>query len=348
MSAKIAALVAAFLVALAVRGPASADDTLTVIGGSNPAAFFEVIDDVAEAGGYFKQQHLTVTKAYAGAASTCAQLVASGKGDVCSLSVEPLLQGYERGLRLQMFFARDPRYDYVIGVLPDSPIRTLADFRGKVLGETNVGSAVEPAVISMLQGAGLKRGDYTFVSTGSGPQGLSAFLNKKVDALAFPSVELQAYEVWANLKLRFFYHPILKDIGNVGFAATPAVIAAKGDALKRYCRAMAEAAIVIRENPTVAARDFLLVSGQKVTPDAVAQEARVLEESQADLAGVDPASKRIGALSLQGLGVYSTFFHDYGLASEVVPVASIATNQFIDYANDFDHQAFIAQAKQLR
>jgi NitT/TauT family transport system substrate-binding protein len=345
---RIAAALAALSALLWLPGPAFADDTLTVIGGSNPAAFFEVLDDVAEAGGYFKDEHLSVTKAYAGVASTCAQLVASGKADVCSLSVEPIIQGYEKGLRLQFFFDRDPRYDYVIGVLPDSPIKTLADFKGKVIGEVNAGSAVEPAVISMLQGAGLKRGGYTFVPTGSGPVGLSAFVGKKVDALAFPSVELQTYEVWANIKIRYFFHPILKDIGNVGFAATPAVIAAKSDLLKRYARAMVKAAIVIRENPAVAARDFLIVSGQKVTGDAVAQEARVLEVSQADFAGVDPASKRIGYMPLQGMAVYSKFLNDYGLTAQVVPVASIVTNQFIDYANDFDHEAFIAQAKKLR
>jgi NitT/TauT family transport system substrate-binding protein len=348
MRSTVAWALAALVAVCCLPGPAVADDTLTVIGGSNPGAFFEVIDDVAEAGGYFKEEHLTVTKAYSGAASTCAQLVSSGKADICSLSVEPVLQGWDKGIRLQFFFNRDPRYNYDIGVLPDSPIKTLADFKGKVIGEVNAGSAVEPAVISMLQGAGLKKGDYTFVPTGSGAQGLSVFLGKRVDAMAFPSPQLQAYEVMSGTKFRYFYHPLLRDIGNVGFAATPAVIAAKADLLKRYCRAMVKAAIVIRENPTVAARDFLIVSGQKVTPDAVAQEAQVLSVSQADLPGVNPASDRIGAMAPLGIGVYSKFFYDYGMTPSIVPASSIVTDQFIAYANDFDHQAFIAEAKKLR
>ena len=65
---------------------ARADDTLAVVGGSNAAAFFEVIDHVAQQGGFFKDEHLIVTKEYTGVASTCAQLVASGKGDICSLA----------------------------------------------------------------------------------------------------------------------------------------------------------------------------------------------------------------------------------------------------------------------
>jgi len=343
-----AVVVAALALALGLAAPARADDALTVIGGSNPAAFFEVLDDVAELGGFFKAEHLTVTKQYAGTASTCAQLVASGKGDVCSLSVEPILQGYEKGLRLQFFFGRDPRYDYVLGVLDDSPIRTLADFKGKVLGEISAGSAVEPVVLSMLQGAGLKKSDYTFVPIGTGAQGMAAFTGRRVDAAAFPSVELQTYHAWTNVKIRYFEHPILKDIGNVGYAATPATIASKADALKRYCRALVKAALLVRENTTLAARYFLQGAGLKVTPDAVAQEARVLDASQADLAGADPGNKRIGYMPPNGIAVYSRFLNDNGVTSQAAPAESVVTNQFIDYANDFDHRAIIAEAKAMR
>ncbi len=346
MRALAAALVWAF--ALGLTAAARADDALTVIGGSNPAAFFEVLDHVAERGGYFKAEHLVVTKQYAGTASTCAQLVASGKGDVCSLSIEPLLLGYEKGLRLQFFFGRDPRYDYVLGVLDDSPIRTLADFRGKVLGEINAGSAVEPVVLSMLQGAGLKKSDYTFVPIGTGAQGLAAFTGKRVDAAAFPSVELQTYHAWTNVKIRYFEHPILKDIGNVGYAATPATIAARADVLARYARALTEAALLVRANTTLAARYFLEGVGLKVTPESVAQEARVLDASQADLPGVDPANKRIGYMALHGIEVYSRFLNENGLTTQVAPAGAVVTNRLIAYANDFDHRAFIAKVKALR
>ena len=137
---------------------------------------------------------------------------------------------------------------------------------------------------------------------------MSAFTSKKIDGAAFPSVELQTYQVWGNLKIRYFYHPILSSVGNVGFAATPATIAAKGDVLKRYCRAMVKAALVIRENPAYAARLFLQGAGLKVTPDAIAQQARVLEVSQADLPGADPSSKRIGYLSPRAWKSIASFF----------------------------------------
>jgi hypothetical protein len=36
---------------------------------------------------------------------------------------------------------------------------------------------------------------------------------------------------------------------------------------------------------------------------------------------------------------------DYGLTSQVVPGDEIATDQFIGYANDFDHRPVIALAR---
>jgi NitT/TauT family transport system substrate-binding protein len=344
-----ARLIVGALLALAwLPRPALADDALTVIGGSNPAAFFEVLDHVAEQAGFFKEQHLTVNKQYAGNPSSCAQLVATGKGDICSLAFEPVLLGYQKGLHLQFFLSRDPRFEHVLGVLDDSPIKTLADFKGATLGEISVGSAAELGATSTLAGAGLKKSDYSFVAIGAGPQAAAALAAKKVDAAAFPYVELASYEAAAHLKFRYFWNPILKDIGDVGFAATPATIAAKGDLLARFSRAIVEAAILTRENPQLAARYFLEGAGIPVTADALANETQLLSLSQDQLPATDPTSKRIGAIPPVGMQVYINFLAANGLTSSVTPLSAVMTNAFVDYANDFDHRAFIAQVKAMR
>jgi hypothetical protein len=45
------------------------------------------------------------------------------------------------------------------------------------------------------------------------------------------------------------------------------------------------------------------------------------------------------------LGILSKAIFDNGATSTLVPASAIATSQFIDYANDFDHRAVIAAAK---
>ena len=97
------------VVALAAPRPAAADDTLTIISGGFPAAFPQVLGDVADKAGFYKAEHLIVDQQYTGGAATAAvQLVASGKGDIASVGTEPIIQGYEKGVRLMAFFSRDP------------------------------------------------------------------------------------------------------------------------------------------------------------------------------------------------------------------------------------------------
>jgi NitT/TauT family transport system substrate-binding protein len=332
---------------LGVPRPAAADDPLTLIGGSAATGFYEVLDDVAERAGFFKAEHLNVTIQYTGVAGIAAQLVAAGKGDVCSLAIEPIIQGYERGLHLEAFFSRDPVYDYALAVLDDSPVRTLADLKGATIGEISPGSPAEISTNSMLQGAGLNKSDVSYQVIGNGAQAITALTTHKVAAAAFPYPELLMYEAIAHIKFRYFHHPILKDVGNVAYAASPDTIANKPDLLRRFARAHVMAAILIRENPALAARYFLEGAGIKITDDALANETRLLSFAQDQLPGIDPTSKKIGYLSPRGLQIYSRFMADNGLTKSVVPISAVLTDQFIDYANDFDHEAFIAQVKRL-
>ena len=344
-----ALLLACALVALAVLPcpAAAADDKLVVIGGSSATGFFEVLDLVAEQAGFFKDEHLIIDKQYAGSSPVAAQLVAAGKGDIGSFALEPIMTGYDKGIKLVAFYSRDPHYFQVLAVLEGSPIKTLADFKGATIGEYTVGSSAEVAANAELLGAGLKRSDYNYIPIGNGTQAISALTQGKVQGAAFPYPELATYEAYAGLKFRYFWHPILKDIGDDAFVASPATLATKADAIKRFCRAITKAAILIRENPELGARDFVAGSGQKVTPEAIATQAKLLSLSQTMMAGYNPMSMQIGAMPIRDMQVFTKFMYDNGLTQQRVPAAAIVTNQFIQYANDFDHAAFITQAKKM-
>ena len=342
----IVALVAMVLGSAPAR--ARADDTLTVIGGSGPAAFYDVIDHVAERAGFYKEEHLIVNPLYANNPYTAAQIVATGKADICSLSMDPIFQGYDKGIRLQAFFLRDPQNQFVLAVLDSSPIKTLADFKGATLGEVSAGSPGETYANAMLAGAGLKKGDVSYIPIGFGAQELTAFVAKKVDGAIVPAPGVAFFEAEEHVKFRRFYHPILKDVGNTVYCATPATIAAKADQLSRFARATVKAAIFIRENPQVAARYFLQGAGIKITDDALQKQTRWLQLTQDHLPANDPTSTKIGYISPIGMGIYSAFLASSGATAQAVPVPAILTDQFIAYANDFDHKAFIARAKTMR
>jgi NitT/TauT family transport system substrate-binding protein len=329
------------IAALGATRPVLAADRLDVVSGSTIGGAFEVLGLVAERAGFYAQERLDVVTQYAGNAAIAAQLVAAGKADVCSVNIGPLLAGYEKGLRLTAFFSRDPHYLSVLAVLADSPIRTLADFKGATLGEYSVGSAAEIAANSELSGAGVARSDYTYIPIGSGAQAISAITSGKVAGVAFPYPELAQYQVVAGLKFRYFWHPILADIPNDAYAATPATIAAKGDVLVRFARASIKAGILIRENPRLAARYFLEGTGAPVTADALQRETRLLVLLRGHLPAADPYSRTIGELSPLNMDVFTRWSAANGLTAHVVPVAAVSTDRFIPAANAFDRRAFI-------
>jgi NitT/TauT family transport system substrate-binding protein len=344
----LAILTGAVLAFAWAPSPAQADDVLNVLGGSAAPTMLDVPDLVAQAAGFFKDEHLDVTKQFVGTAFTCTQLLATGKGDICSASMEPVISGYEKGVRLTFFYNRDPLYDYALAVLATSPIKTLGDFKGATLGEYTTGSAAEITANNQLSGAGLRKGDYSYIPVGGGAQGLLALTSGKVNGFAMPDAEMAMDSVIGNVKFRILRDPILSDVPNVGYMAAPATIAAKGDLLKRYARAMVKADLFVHYNPAVSARYFLQQSGQKVTDDSIAMITKEIEAYEQSLPAANPGSKRIGYFPVNGVAIYCNFMYQDGLAHVLVPAAELVTNQFIPYANDFDKKAFIAMAKAVK
>ncbi len=343
-----AVLVAIFALALGTGSPARADDTLRVV-----AAFpggIEVLENVALLAGLYKAEHLDVDKEYAGSASACAQLVATGKADVCAASMEPTILGYDKGIRMQTFFSRVNRYTYEIVTLADSPIHTMDDFKGKLIGTSSPGDTTEVVATNMLAGAGLKKGDYSFAPVGAGAQAMAALASHRVDALSTVFTDAIPQAAAAGVPIRQFRSPILESVRNSGFAATPATIASKGDLLARYARAIAKASVIIRENPDVAARYALaaLHNSAPVTPEALRREAGVLRAMKDSYAGADPMNPRIGSIHPTSVALYCQFFYNAGLTSALVPASAIMTNQFIAAANDFDHKAWLADVRRMR
>jgi NitT/TauT family transport system substrate-binding protein len=339
---------AAVALAGSLPRPARAADRLTIITGSLPTAFYEVTTYVADQGGFFKAQNLDVTVQYAGNPNIAAQLIASGKGDIGASAIEALIAGYEKGVRLQAFFMRSPKNSYTLGVLDDSPIKTLKDFKGALIGEYSLGSTAEDYVNPMLLGAGLHKSDFSYIPIGSGSQAIQALTSHRVAGAAFPYLELALYVVNAGQKYRYFFNPIEDSIPNTGYYASPQTLQAKADAIGRFSRALAQAAIFIRVNPQVAARYYLKGSQQTVTSDALAKEIQLLDIARDQLPGADPLSKRVGDVPLAGMAILARVMNESGRTIQLVPVSGFATDQFIAYANDFDHQALINRAKTMR
>jgi ABC-type nitrate/sulfonate/bicarbonate transport system substrate-binding protein len=124
-------------------------------------------------------------------------------------------------------------------------------------------------------------------------------------------------------------------------------MAAKGDQVKRFSRAIVKADLLIRYNPKAAARAILDALGK---PYGAAQLTRKIAEINAwqdYLPAGNPQGNRIGAITEPGIQTYINLMMDAGVITKRVAASDIVTDQFIAAANDFDHAAFEKYAKSL-
>jgi hypothetical protein len=66
-----------------------------------------------------------------------------------------------------------------------------------------------------------------------------------------------------------------------------------------------------------------------------------------DLPAADPNNKRIGAFSLTGLAAYIQLLKDAEVTKTTIPVSQVVTEEYIEFANDFDHKSVEKFAKSI-
>jgi NitT/TauT family transport system substrate-binding protein len=346
----LAGTVAASLCTAILLGqiPAAATDTLTVVLSGRTPALMNALNLVAEGAGFYRDERLTVSQLSVNGALEAVRTCSAGKGDICPIGIEPLITNYADGIRLKMFLSRARTFAYVIAVPEDSPIRQLSDLKGKTIGVHVLGAGASGVftTASALSAAGLKPTDYKLTAIGYENEAADALASGKVDAAAFPYYEFIPFLV-SGRKLRIFHHPAFEDMPNTGYAAAPSIIAAKGDGLKRFSRAIVKASLFIHYNAAVAARLLLAADGAPFTDADVQRKTAELSAWQKDLPAGDPESRRIGALPTSGVQDYIQLLRDAGVAKAAVPASEVVTNEFIDFANDFDRRALEKLAKSM-
>ncbi|HWA20807.1 MAG TPA: ABC transporter substrate-binding protein [Caulobacterales bacterium] len=329
-------------------GAAFAEETpLSVILGIKTPPLMNTLNLVAEGAGFYKEERLRVTTRLVDSPIEALRMCQRGEGDICPAAIEPLVDHYDDGIRMKMFLSRASKFGVVIAVLEDSPIKSLADLKGKSIGvHSAAGSAGTFTTQSALSAAGLKPADATMVTIGMDKEAMQAFTSRKVDAVGLPLYELVPFMV-AGVKMRVFRHPLVGDVPNGGYAAAPSVMAAKADALGHFARAIVKASLLIRYNPKAAARYMLTAQGKPFADKDVARNAAQLTAWEDELPASDPGSRQIGAVPQNGVQKYIQLLADSGVTKRVVPASEVVTDRFIAFANGFDRSAFERRAESM-
>jgi NitT/TauT family transport system substrate-binding protein len=140
--------------------------------------------DLAKALGYFDQEGLDVDLTYTKGGSEAATALASGSCDYSGNAIDHAIAAAERGKSLQMIvdFMNQPGIALMVRPADKDKFKTFADFKGKTIGVTSIGSATHVLALYMAKRAGLGKDDVKIVGVGGGATMISALAGNQVDA----------------------------------------------------------------------------------------------------------------------------------------------------------------------
>jgi NitT/TauT family transport system substrate-binding protein len=182
---RIGIIIAAF--GIAAASPAQAEDLLVTQYKNDPSG---APYGIALEKGFFKAHGLDVTGIISGAGggSSVRNAIASdlGYGDV---TAAPVIAAAEQGQDVKIVgMTSRSLADLVLIVMPDSPLKSPADLKGKKFGISNPKSLGEMMGVLVMEQAGLKQGDVQMTALGSLSGALTALENGVVDVTSIPVV----------------------------------------------------------------------------------------------------------------------------------------------------------------
>jgi NitT/TauT family transport system substrate-binding protein len=305
---------------------------------------------VAKYLGYYEQEGLDVQLLAVGGSNEVAIQLATGNGDVGAASPAQAVIGMQEGtsapLDLRYFYGAGYHNQWSISVPAASPVKTIAELRGKRIGVTALGSAGTTYGKAYIRSAGLDPDkDVTFIPIGAGAQAAAAIDQKLVDAIVFWDAAYARFEVSGIALRQLKLDEWMQRLPDISFLARNDVIRTKPKMVMGFARAIAKALDFTLANPRAA----VLITW-KLYPE---NRPAGVERELAIQGGLKISASRIaGYTSPATMDKHGLFFAEdwnnlnkFLLLNPPVPASRMFTNEFIDEVNAYDRAAIIHQAK---
>jgi NitT/TauT family transport system substrate-binding protein len=339
---------------------ARAADKVT-FGIPNPSGLSDTTAHLAlsETLGYFRQEGLEVEMINFKGSAVLLPQVTTKKVDIGWGGPDILITGKQPGrdiVPLRFFFnwLRSSVWEFV--VLDSSPIKGLADLKGKKVGVNFLSGGQIPQTKATLASAGLQVGrDVDLIATGYGPPAFLAITSGQVEALSLFEGQHVALEnrgtKLRRLKVPERYERLFSD----GFYAHDDTINSRGDVLTRFGRAVAKGIVACDANPEACIRALWKLHPEK-KPTAgnedkqLADSTRVLKARFARIMAFEPgAPRQFGQFPEAPWRDYLQTFKEVGqIANASVPLDQLYTNQFVAEFNRFNADEIRQQARSAK
>ena len=241
-------------------------------------------------------------------------------------------------------------------VLDSSPIKKLADLKGKKIGIGAIANANVPLTRAMLRDIGMElTKDYSFVPIGVGAPAFRAVTNGDADAYNTFDSNIATFET-TGVKLRTLEVPRkYRDLFSNGFVAHQDTLRDNPKLVIGFGRAFTKGVIVCEANPEFCVRNFWK-HNPTLKPTTMGDEAalkaglHVLQSRMKSYTYFPAGTKReFGTYPDSVWRDYVDILHAGGeLTSKDIDLKPIYSNKFVKDFNDFDTAEIQKKAKSLK
>jgi len=282
------------------------------------------------------------------------QMIATANVETSAISPAVFLPVYAKNPDIDITFPyiwlRQPHWS--VAVKPDSPIKSLAELKGKTVGIRNQGDTGYFGARAMFHEIGINPDkDVEWVSVGQGGPAGEAVYKGRVDAMAFWDGSFARIDI-AGFPLRHLPNtPGMQKLFGNGYAVRRSDLAQRRSLYVGFFRAMAKSTVFAYANTDLAIKmhwEIYPESKPKGKSEEVAlMEARKVIDSRKDkwFPGAWQTDKRLGGQTLEE---WQAQVHFAGLDGKVKDLNKIFTTDILDEVNKFDRKAIETKAKTMK
>ena len=280
----------------------------------------------------------------------CTKLVATGEIPFALPSAEPVLVIRPQGADVVFFYTAYQGNIYGFAVPEASPLKTIADLKGKKIGVIAMGSAGAIVARALVTDAGLDPvKDVSIVVAGEGGQTAAMLSGGQIDALSQFDTQYALVEN-AGVKLRYFPHPEIAKFPSNGFVALGDTLKTKRAQAVALARGYAMGTAFAIANPEAAIRILWEVYPQtkatgKDEATAMRDDIATLKARAKNWAYEPVGAKRWGDNVAENYTPFVAWLLKNGVIKQSIPFAEFVTNDLLDEINNFDSAAIAAEAK---
>lgn len=305
--------------------------------------------------GYFDQENIEVELVPLAGSSVIIPQLLGGQIHAAGASMEPLVIARQPGkqnfpLKFVYNYLRNSVWEFA--VTADSPVRTIADLKGKSIGVVSLGSGNVYTTRAILAASGVDPKSVNLQPVGFGGQAFQALKTNQIQALNLWESMHAALEVSGTPIRRLEMPKEFQGMSSHGFEVTDKLLKENPQLIARFGRAVSKGAVACTSNMTGCLQAFWKHYPEqkpKVGTEAeiLAKEMAIMKPRIENVAFFRPGEPKLwGAYSDRDWKLLIAALKEGGeVTNENIPMSSLYTNELVPEYNKFDPEVVARQAR---